>query len=134
MERFDVETFIRQVEAMPEDQRLAAVDAKRAECDRELGKIRAQIDGALSRHAATGSYSDPRWFRSAQGARRAIGWNVQRLNEYRGKLRKRLNQLHYDQERSEFLAQFYRACKEVLSPEVMAELVQKANEARPCQV
>lgn len=133
MKRFSLEEFIQQVEAMPEDQQLAAVDAKRAECDRALSSIRTQLEQAKVHRLTTGEYSDAQWYHSAEAARRTIGWKVQRLNEYRGRLRKRVNQACSEKGRSGFLEQFYLASKEVLAPEVMAAVLRKASEARPCQ-
>lgn len=115
------------IDAMSRQEALEAMGV----VSKALNSVKSQIDEAKVR-AIGGHYSDPDWFRRANGARRALGWVSQRLaarlsvlkaEEKAGNI-KRSSATQPTWERA-----FVRAAKRMLSESLYAALAVEADAA-----
>lgn len=89
--RFEVDEWLSGISSLSVSEQYDLICRKYEEIMSELNSIKHQLDKSKA-SAIGGDYSDPHWFAQANAARRVKGFQVQRLQEAKGRIKTLLRQ------------------------------------------
>lgn len=122
--RFEPEVYLKEIEHHPMAERRKMIEAKLQEKQLELNKIKQQIEQNKYVPGST-QHADRDWWVRVNGARRAVGFQVQALQTALGKL-PRGERVQPD---TRPLAEYFvTVAKKELDPEVYLRLMNQAKQ------